>query len=51
MYVHGSEERLVQAASGDKLDFLEVASVFKKAKKERRLQDWQEKAFQDQYLR
>ena len=51
VYVHGSEERLVQAARGDRLDGLEAASVLKKVKKEKRLQDWEEKALHDQYLR
>ena len=51
VYVHGSEERLIQAAWGDKLDGLEAASVLKKAKKEKGLQDWEEKAFDGQYLR
>ena len=36
MYVHGSEERLIQDAGGDELDGLEVAIVLKKAKKEKR---------------
>ena len=41
MYVHGSEERLIQAASfrGDKIDGLEAASVLKRSKKEKRLED------------
>ena len=34
MYVHGSEERLIQAARGDKIDGLEAASVLKRSKKE-----------------
>ena len=50
-YVHGSEERLLQAARGDRVDGLETASVLKKAKKEKRLQDWEEKALHGQYLR
>ena len=29
VYVHGSEERLIQAARGDKIDGLEAASVLK----------------------
>ena len=33
VYVHGSEERLMQAARGDKIDGLEVASVLKGSKK------------------
>ena len=38
MYVDGGEERLIQAARGDRVDGLEAASVLKKAKKEKRLQ-------------
>ena len=34
VYVHGSEERLIQAAGGDKINGLEVASVLKRSKKE-----------------
>ena len=33
--VHGSEERLIQAARGDKIDGLEAASVLKRSKKEK----------------
>ena len=51
VYVDGGEERLIQAASQDKLDGLEGASVLKKAKKEKRLEDWEEKALHGQYLR
>ena len=51
VYVHGSEERLIQATKRDKLDGLEAASVLKKVKKEKRLQDWKEKALHGQYLR
>ena len=51
VYVHGSEERLLQAARGDMEDSLEEASVLEKAKKEKRLQDWEEKALHGQYLR
>ena len=51
VYVHGSEGRLLQAARGDRVDGLEAASVLKKAKKENRLQDWEEKALHGQYLR
>ena len=49
VYVHGSEEKLIQGASGDKLDCSETASVLKKWRK--RLQDWEEKTFHGQYLR
>ena len=51
MYVHGSEERLIQAARGDKIDGLEAASVLKRSKKEKRLEDWEEKVVHRQYLR
>ena len=37
VYVHGSEERLLQASRGDREDGLEAASVLKNAKEERRL--------------
>ena len=33
-YIHGCEERLIQAARGDKIDGLETASVLKRSKKE-----------------
>ena len=51
VYVHGNEERLRQAARGDNIDGLEVASVLKRSKKEKRLQDWDEKVLHGQYLR
>ena len=51
VYVHGSEERLLQVARGDKVDDLEAASVFKKTKKEKRLQDRKETALHGQYLK
>ena len=38
VHVHGSEERLIQAARGDKIDGLEAASVLKRSKKEKRLE-------------
>ena len=50
MYVYGSEERLLQAASGDRVDRLQAAIVLKKRKK-KRLQDWEEKYLHGQYLR
>ena len=40
VYVHGYEERLIQATRGDKIDCLETASVMKRSKKEKRLEDW-----------
>ena len=51
VYVHGSEERLIQAARGDQIDGLEAASVLKRSKKEKRLEDWEEKVLHGQYLR
>ena len=51
VYVHGSEERLILAARGDKTDALEVASVLKRSKKEKRLEDCKEKVLHGQYLR
>ena len=48
--VHGCEERLIQAARGDKIDDLEAASVLKRSKKEERLKDWG-KVLHGQYLR
>ena len=41
VYVHGREERLIQAAIGNKTDGLETASVLKRSKKEKRLEDWE----------
>ena len=38
VYVHGSEKRSMQAAR-DKIDGLEAAYVFKRSKKEKRLED------------
>ena len=35
VYVHESEERLIQAARGDKVDGLEAASVFKIKQREK----------------
>ena len=51
MHVHGSEERLIQAAKGDKIDGLETASLLKRSKKEKRLEDWDEKVLHVHYLR
>ena len=50
-YVHGREERLMQAAKGHKTDGLEAASILKRSKKEKRLEDWEEKVLHGQYLR
>ena len=51
VYVHGSEERLIQAARGDKVDGLEAASVLKRSKKEKILEDCYGKVLHIQYLR
>ena len=51
VYVHASEERSIQAARGDKIDGLEAASVLKRSRKEKRLEDWEEKVLHGQYLR
>ena len=37
VYAHGSEERLIQAARGDKINGLEAASALKRSKKEKKL--------------
>ena len=50
VYVHGREKRLLRTASGDKVDGLEAAGVLKKTKKEKILQDWEEKPLYGQYL-
>ena len=50
LYINGRDKRLIQTARGDKLDGLQAASVLKKAKREKRLQNW-EKALHGQYLR
>ena len=51
MYFHGSEERLIQAAKGDKIDSLEAASVLKGSKKEKQLEDWEEQVLHGQCWR
>ena len=51
VYVHGSEERLIQAARGDKTDGLETTSVLKRSKKEKRFEDQEEKVLHGHYLR
>ena len=42
---------MLQAAGGGKIDGLEVVSVLKRSKKEKRLEDWEEKVLHGQYLR
>ena len=49
VYVHGCEERLIQAARGDKIDGLEAAIVLKRSKIEKRLKDWEKKVLHGQY--
>ena len=51
VYVHGSEERLIHTAIGDKVDGSEAASVLKRSKKEKRLEDWEKNVLHGQYLR
>ena len=51
MSVHGSEERLIHAARGDKMDVLEAASVLTRSKKEKRLEYREEKVLYGQHLR
>ena len=51
VHVRESEERLIQAARGDKIDGLEAASVLKRSKKDKRLEDWEEKVLHGQHLR
>ena len=51
MYVHASEESVIQAARGDKIDGLEAANVSKRSKKEKILEDWEEKVLHSQYLK
>ena len=51
VHVHLSEERLIQAARGDKIDGLEATSVLKRSKKQKRLEDWEEKVLHGHYLR
>ena len=51
VYVHEIEERFIQAATEDKIDNLEAASVLKRSKKAKRLEDWKEKVLRSQYLR
>ena len=51
VYVQGSEERLIQAARGDKIHGLEAASVLKRSKKEKRLEAWEKKVLNSEYLR
>ena len=51
MHVHGSDKRLIQAPRRNKVGGLETSSVLKISKKEKRLEDWEEKVLHGQYLR
>ena len=51
VHVHGSDERLTQAARENKIDGLVTAIVLKRSKKDKRLDDWEEKVLHGQYLR
>ena len=51
LYDHGCEERLIQAARGDKIDGLEAGSVLKRSKSEKRLENMEEKVLHGQYSR
>ena len=51
VYVHRSEERLIQAARGNKINGLKAVSVLKRSKEEKRLEDQEKKVLHDQYLR
>ena len=42
---------MIQAARGDKIDGLEATSVLKRSKKEKRLEDLEEKVLYGQHLR
>ena len=50
VHVHGNEERLIQAARGNKIDGLEATSNLKGSKKEKRLEDWEKKVLNGQYF-
>ena len=41
---------MIQAATGDKIDGFEAASVSKRSRKEKRLVDWEEKVLHGQYI-
>ena len=51
VYFHESEERLIQAARVDKIDDLEAASILKRSKKKKRLENWEGNVLHGQYLR
>ena len=51
VHVHGSDDRLIQAARGGKRDGLEAASVLRRSIKEKRLEDCEKNVLHGQYLR
>ena len=51
MFMEVSEERLIQAARGDKMDGLEAASLLKRSEKEKRLEEWEKRVLHGQFLR
>ena len=51
LYLYESQERLIQAATGDKMDGLEAVSLLKRSKKAKRLEDWEKKVLHGQRLR
>ena len=51
VYVYGCKETVIQAARRDKIEGLEAASVLKRLKKEKGLEDWEERVLNGQYLR
>ena len=42
---------MIQTARGDKIDGLEAVNVLKRSKKEKRLEEWEEKVLRGQYFR
>ena len=51
MYFHGSEERLLQAARGDRVEISRMRLQERDCKRRKRLQDWEDKVLHGQYLR
>ena len=46
---NGSDEGFIQAVKGDKIDGLDAVSILKRSKKEKRLEDWEEKVLHGQF--
>ena len=51
VYFHGSEERLLQAARGDRVEISRMRLQERDCKRRKRLQDWEDKVLHGQYLR